>query len=84
MGFYMASSVSCFMVTWTTLENHLLLVSLTQNQETVALQTLTTVDLLCFVMCEQSMNINSMKHHLVEGSVTYDFTLHLRVRGHIT
>ena len=36
--------------------NHLLLVGLTQNEETVALRTLTTVGLLSFIMCEQSMN----------------------------
>jgi hypothetical protein len=28
------------------------------------------------------VNRNSLKHHLVEGPVTYDFTLHLRVRDH--
>ena len=32
--------------------NHLLEVALTQNWETMALRTLTTVDLLCFIMCE--------------------------------
>jgi hypothetical protein len=36
---------SCFMVTWTILKNHLLEVGLKQNQETMALETLTTVDL---------------------------------------
>ena len=30
------------------------------------------------------MNWNSWKWHLVEGSVTYDFTLHLRIRDHTT
>jgi hypothetical protein len=29
-------------------------VGLTQNQETMALQNLTTIDLLCFIMCEDS------------------------------
>ena len=43
---------SCFMVTWTILKNHLLEVGLTQNRETMALQMLVTVDLLCFNMCE--------------------------------
>ena len=28
------------------------------------------------------MNRNSLKWHLVEGPVTYDFTLHLRIRHH--
>ena len=48
MDFSMASSVSCFMVTWTIFKNHLLEVGLTQNQETLTLQTPTTVDLLYF------------------------------------
>jgi hypothetical protein len=40
------------MVTWIIFKNHLLEVGLTQNQETMALRTLTTVDLLCFIMGE--------------------------------
>ena len=40
------------MVTWTLFKNLLLEVGLTQNQETTALQTLTTVDLFYFVMHE--------------------------------
>ena len=42
---YMASNGSYFMVTWTILKNHLLEVNLTQNHETMALQTLTTIGL---------------------------------------
>ena len=30
------------------------------------------------------MNRNSLKWHLAEGSVAYDFTLHLRVHDHTT
>ena len=41
-----ASSGSCFMVPWTIFKNHLLEVSMTQNRETMALSTLTTIDLL--------------------------------------
>ena len=52
MDSYMASNGSCFMVTWIIFKNHLLEVGLTQNQETMALQTLTTVDLFYFIMCE--------------------------------
>jgi hypothetical protein len=54
MDFYMASNGSCFMVTWFIFRNYLLEVDLTQNhQETMALQVLTTVDLLFFfIMCE--------------------------------
>ena len=30
------------------------------------------------------MNRNSLKYHLVEGPVTYDFTLHLRIHDQTT
>ena len=49
---YMASSGSCFMVTWTIFNNLFLEVGLTQNWDMMALQTFTTVDLFYFVMCE--------------------------------
>ena len=49
MDSYMASNGSCFMVTWTAFKNHFLEeVGLTQNQETMAFWTLTTVGLLYF------------------------------------
>jgi hypothetical protein len=47
MDSYVASNGSRFMVTWTILKNCLLEVSLTQNRETVALQTLRTH---CFIL----------------------------------
>ena len=49
---YMASNGSYFMVTWTIFKTHLLEVGLTQNWETMALQTLTTVDSFHCIMCE--------------------------------
>ena len=49
---YMASNGSCFTVTWTIFKNHLSEVGLTQNRETMALQTLTSLDLLYFIMFE--------------------------------
>ena len=52
MDSYMASNGSCFMVTWTILKNHLLEVGLTQNRETMALRTLTTVVLFYFIKRE--------------------------------
>ena len=51
MDSYMTSNGSCFMITWVSFKNHLLEVGLTQNQETMALQTLTTV-FSFFIMCE--------------------------------
>ena len=47
---YATLNGSCFMITWTILENHLWEVGLTQNWETVVVWTLTTVDLLYFIM----------------------------------
>jgi hypothetical protein len=52
MDSYVVLNGSCFMVTWIILKNHLLKVGLTQNQETMALWTLTTIDLVYFVMCK--------------------------------
>ena len=48
MDSYMARNGSCFMVTWTIFKNHLLEVGLTQNWETLALRTLTTIGLFYF------------------------------------
>jgi hypothetical protein len=55
IDFYMASNGSCFMVTWTIFTNHLLEVGLTQH---MALQNLTTIDSLYFIMCENPTWIN--------------------------
>ena len=52
MDSYVALNGSRFMVTWTTFESHLLEVGLTQNQETMALWTLITIDFFYFIMCE--------------------------------
>ena len=40
------------MFTWTLFKNHLLEVGLTQNRKTMALRTLTTIDLFQFIMVE--------------------------------
>jgi hypothetical protein len=40
------------MVTHTIFKNHLSEVGLTQNHEIMALRTLTTIDLFCFIMRE--------------------------------
>jgi hypothetical protein len=49
---YMASNGLCFVVTWIIFKNHLLEVGLTRNRETMALRTLTIIDLIWFIMCE--------------------------------
>ena len=83
MDSYMALNGSCFMVAWIIFKNHFLEVSLTQNQETMAVRNLTTMDLLYFIMCEDPHEIeNSLKQHLVEDIVINDFTLHLRICAH--
>ena len=56
MDSYMASNESCFVVTWTILENHLLEVGLTHNQETKALRMFTIIDLFYFIMCEDPLH----------------------------
>ena len=54
MDSYMASNGSCFVVTWTILESHLLEVGLTQKPKRPwHIQNLTTVYLLHFTMCEE-------------------------------
>ena len=52
MDSYVASNGSCFMVTWTIFQNHLLEVDLIQNRETMILRMLTTVVLFNFITCE--------------------------------
>ena len=52
MDSYMASNGSCFMAAWIIFKNYLLEVGLIQNRETMALQTLTLVDLFYFIMRE--------------------------------
>ena len=54
MDSYMSSNESCFKVTWIIFKNHLLEGDLTQNRETMALRTLTTADLYCFIVYEDS------------------------------
>ena len=49
---YMALNGSCFLVTWTTFKNHFLEIGLTQNQDTMALRTFTTVSWFYVIMCE--------------------------------
>ena len=44
-----ASNGLCFMVIWIVFKNHLLKVGVTQNHETMALRTLTTVAFLSFI-----------------------------------
>ena len=72
-----------FMVTWIIFKNHLLEVGLTQNWETMALRTLTTVGIFYFTMCEDrsawiefhqnSIWLRAWSHmtsHYTRGSVT--------------
>ena len=70
---------SCFMVTWTIFKNHFLKIGLTQNWGDRGTRNLATY--FCFVFCMYegpAWTEKSLKYHLAEGRVTYDFTLHLR------
>ena len=85
MDSHIASNGSCFLVTWTTFKNHLLEVGLTQNRETMALQMLTTVvGLFYIIMCEDLHDYRFIEVAFVDGLVTYNFIVHLRVRYHTT
>jgi hypothetical protein len=61
MDSHMLSNGSCFMVTWTIFKNHFLKVSLTQNQETMALEC--SQPLIYFILpCVRTrMNRDSLK-----------------------
>jgi hypothetical protein len=55
IGSYTTSNGSCFMVTWTNFNNHLLEVGLTQNWETMTRGMLIIIDLIysiILIMCE--------------------------------
>jgi hypothetical protein len=75
---------SCFMVTWTIFKNHFLEVGLTQNRETMALWTLTTIVLIYFIMCEDPLELKFIEvtfgwwHSHIRG------TLHVRICDHTT
>ena len=59
----MAPNGSCFMVTWTNFKNNLSEVGLTQDLQTVALQTFKAVGLCDSIMCEKTcMNRVSLKY----------------------
>ena len=75
---------SCFMVTSIIFKNHLWEVGLTQNRETMALRTLTTVGLFYFIMCEDLHEYKFIEIAFGWEPATYDFTLLLRVRDHVT
>ena len=52
MHSYMTLNGSYFIITWIIFKNHLLEVDQTQNRETMALRTPTTVGLFHFTTCE--------------------------------
>ena len=75
----MASNGSCLMITWTLFKNHLLEVGLTQNWEIMALQKLTTIVLLCFIMCD---DVHEWKFVEVAFDWGHDHTwLHTTLEG---
>ena len=80
---YMTLNGSCFMVTWTIFKNRLLKVGMTQNRETMALRTLTTGWFILFYQVWGSVGIDIHWNGMwLKDPFTYDFTLHLRPRGH--
>jgi hypothetical protein len=75
MDSHVALNGSCFMVTWTGFENHLLGASLTQNRETMALWMLTTVGLVYNIM-------HMWGPAWIE--IHWHDSIRLRVRSHMT
>ena len=85
MDSYTAWNGSFFMITWSIFKNHPCEVGLTQYQEIIALQNLTTIDLFYFIVCEDlawmeihwnSIWLRALSHmtsHYTWGHVT---TLH--------
>ena len=59
MDSYMAPIGACFMVTLTILKNYFLEVGLTQNRDTMAFQTLTTIGLFYLSCVRTNMNRDS-------------------------
>ena len=80
MDSYLASNGPCFMVTWINFKNPLLEVSLSKTWETMALRTITTVDLFYFIKCEDPHEYKFIEITFGGDLVTYNFTLHLMVR----
>ena len=75
----MASNGSCFVVTWTIFQNHLLEVGLPQNRETMTLQMLNTVGLFYFIMCEDPHKHKSIE--IVFGWGSGHIWIHTTLEG---
>jgi hypothetical protein len=85
MDSYMASNGSRFMVTWTLFKNHLFGGRPNMKPWDHDTPTVHNRWFILFLSCVRTcMHRNSLKQHLVEGPITYDFPLHLRVRDHTT
>ena len=79
MDAYVASNRACFMVTWTIFKYYLLDIGPTQNMETMALWTLTTVDIFYIIMCE-----DPHEHKFIEIAFGWgpgDIWLHTTLEG---
>ena len=85
MDSYMALNRSCFMVTWTIFKHHLLEVGPTQNQETMALWTFTTVGFICFITRDDPAWIETRWNSIwLRARSRRTSHIHLRVRDHTT
>ena len=76
---YMTSNGSCCMVTWTIFKNRMLERGLTQNRETMTLQTLTTNGLFYFITCEDPHEMNFIE--IAFGWGLGHFWLHTTLEG---
>ena len=78
MKSYMACNAKRFMAYQILRQANLKEVGPTQNQETMTLQNLTTLDLLSLMCRRVHMNRMVVKYHLFKGPVAYAVTLYLR------
>jgi hypothetical protein len=58
------------------------MVGLSQNRKIMALRNLTTVESLFYIIYEDPPLKKIIEIALIEGPITYDFTVHLRTRDH--
>ena len=81
---YMASNGPCYMVTWIIFKNDLSEVDLHKTGRPWHFERSRPLVYSISSCVRTRMNRNLLKYHLVEGPVTYGFTLHLRIRDHTT
>jgi hypothetical protein len=85
MDSYMASTGLCFMVTWIVFINHLSEIGLTHNQETRPWHSACSQPFFYFIVsCVKTAWIDIHWNSISLSPITYDFTLHSKIRDRTT